>query len=129
MKNHQGWIERAERYALGALDGDELIQFQEHLAVGCPDCERCLREMGETLTLLPKSLALETPPGHIKSRLLDQIAGEDGRSAQARPRSRQLGWSLGAAVFPGEVWFRIGGLESMDAGRIHNERLQRSESS
>ena len=35
---HEEWLERAEIYGLGALDGDELIQFEAHLAA-CPVCE------------------------------------------------------------------------------------------
>ena len=30
--NHEEWIEQADIYALGALDGDELTQFEAHLA-------------------------------------------------------------------------------------------------
>ena len=29
---HEEWLERAEIYGLSALDGDELTQFEAHLA-------------------------------------------------------------------------------------------------
>jgi hypothetical protein len=40
---HEEWLERAEIYGLGALDGDELGQFEAHL-VECRVCEGHLRE-------------------------------------------------------------------------------------
>ena len=33
---HEEWLERAEIYGLSALDGDELTQFEAHLAAGAP---------------------------------------------------------------------------------------------
>ena len=33
--NHEEWLERAEIYAAGALDGAELAEFEAHLAAGC----------------------------------------------------------------------------------------------
>ena len=80
---HEHWHERGEIYALGALDGQELKEFEAHLASGCPICEAYLRETRETLAVLHRSLRPETPPLAIKSRILDQIA------PQAMTRSRQ----------------------------------------
>ena len=60
-----------EAHALGTLDGDELTQFQGHLATGC---EACLREI-ETHESMLGTLAASAPhvppaPG-VKDRLLD----------------------------------------------------------
>jgi anti-sigma factor RsiW len=53
--NHAEWLERAEIYALGALDGEELSRFEAHLAPGCPRCEDRIQRTQETLTALPRA--------------------------------------------------------------------------
>ena len=58
---HEEWLERAEIYGLSALDGDELTQFEAHLAAGCPVCERHVRETRESLAVLARSLAPSLP--------------------------------------------------------------------
>ena len=66
--DHDEWLEQADVYALGALDADELAQFETHV----PDCSLCrerLKEFGEAITLIPKSFALRIPPSEVKSRI------------------------------------------------------------
>jgi len=45
-------------YALGALDGEDLAEFERHLGAGCAQCEVALRESREALA----ALALAAPP-------------------------------------------------------------------
>ena len=71
---HEIWLERGEVYALGALDGQELNEFEAHLASGCSICEAYVRDTRETLTLLPKSLNPVAPPLALKTRVLQRIA-------------------------------------------------------
>lgn len=97
--NHHEWLERAEIYAVGALDAEEAIQFEAHLASGCELCEHHLRETREALTLVPRSLMPETPPPALKARLLAQIAGEAAPVAPARPHPRWLWWGMSAGAF------------------------------
>jgi anti-sigma-K factor RskA len=85
---HEHWHERGEIYALGALDGQELKEFEAHLASGCPICEAYLRETRETLAVLHRSLRPEAPPLAIKSRIMDQIAPQ----AMERPRQGRTRW-------------------------------------
>jgi anti-sigma-K factor RskA len=85
--DHAAWLERGEVHALGALDGQELNEFELHLASGCPICAACVRETRETLTLLHRSLPLETAPGPIKSRTLEQIT-----PAEALPQQERAAW-------------------------------------
>ena len=93
--NHEEWLERAEIYALGSLEGEELTEFEAHRASGCDLCEAHLRETRETLTLLPRSLAPLNPPPTVKARLLQQIGGE------AAPPIREIQWS-------GWPWWGVG---------------------
>jgi anti-sigma-K factor RskA len=96
--NHDDWLEKAEIYALGALDGDESTQFETHLAAGCPMCADRLRETRETLALLPRSLTPIAPPSGVRARLLAQIAGEATSFLPGRPRSRRFPWGIGAVA-------------------------------
>jgi len=97
--NHDAWIEQADVYALGALDGEELAEFEAHLATGCLTCAERLRETRESLTLLPQSLPPVAPPPALRARVLERIAAERpvaGAPVPLRPerrRSRVLWWA------------------------------------
>ena len=96
--DHQEWLERAETYAVGALDREELTQFEAHLAAGCPLCEERLRETRETLALIPGSLTPIDPPPSVKAGLLRRIAGEPALPAAEKPWSGWLWWGIGAGA-------------------------------
>jgi anti-sigma-K factor RskA len=95
---HEEWLERAEIYGLGALDGDELSQFEAHLT-GCRVCEHHLSETRETLTVFPRSLTPLTPPARIKERLLHQINPVVAPSIRESARLRWFPWSISAGAF------------------------------
>jgi len=95
--NHDEWLAQADVYALDALDGEELREFEAHLAAGCGQCEAHLRETREALTLLPRSLAPVTPPPEVKPRLLAQIAPR-GVRRETRQTPGWLWWGLGAGA-------------------------------
>ena len=92
--NHDEWLERADIYALGALDGEELTRFEAHLSAGCDACEHRLRETRETLTLLPRSLVALAPPPAAKTRLFQRIEREGPAVTPipARPRPQWIWW-------------------------------------
>jgi anti-sigma-K factor RskA len=73
---HEHWQEQSEIFAFGALDGQELKDFEAHLASGCAICEAYLRETRETLNLLHRSLQPMTPSSAVKNRVIQQISGE-----------------------------------------------------
>src|SRR4030095_713988 len=73
---HEHWREQTDIYALGSLDGRELEDFEAHLATDCENCRAYLREAHETLNLLHRSLQPRTPSVTVKTRILQQIAGE-----------------------------------------------------
>jgi anti-sigma-K factor RskA len=85
---HEHWREHVEIYTLGALDGQELKEFEAHLASGCAICEAYVRETRETLAVLHRSLRPDAPPLAIKSRILDQIVPQ----AIVRPRQETTPW-------------------------------------
>jgi anti-sigma-K factor RskA len=93
--NHNEWLERADIYALGALDGEELTEFETHLETGCPECENHLRDTRETLTLLPGSLTPLSPPAGVKARLLAQTTVTHDTVTPLPLRPRRRWWSIG----------------------------------
>jgi anti-sigma-K factor RskA len=95
---HEEWLERAEIYGLGALDGDELSQFEAHLT-GCRVCEHHLNETRDTLTVFVRSLTPLTPPQQVKARLLHQINPEVAPSIRESTRTRWFPWSISAGAF------------------------------
>ena len=61
----------AGAYALGAIDGDERPEFEEHLA----NCQACKVEVGEFLATSARLAlaAAETPPSTMRQRVLHRI--------------------------------------------------------
>lgn len=74
---HAHWLERGDIYALGALDGVELKDFQTHLATECSICKAYIQETRETLNLLHRSLRPMTPSPEVKERVLEHIDSEN----------------------------------------------------
>ena len=101
--NHDQWLEQADVYAAGALDGRELAEFEAHLATGCAICAERLRETREALALLPRSLPEVPPPPALRARVLDAIAAERRPAAapvaplRPAPRRRRALWWAGWA--------------------------------
>jgi anti-sigma-K factor RskA len=89
---HEHWQEQSEIFALGALDGQELKDFEAHLASGCAICEAYLRETRETLNLLHRSLQPMTPSPAVKDRILQQIAGEKVVPITVAQPKQTRGW-------------------------------------
>ena len=76
FQNHEEWLERAEFYALRALDGEELNQFQAHLSSGCTLCKAKVGEAEELFAQLPSSLKPIAPPASAKTRIFIEIDKE-----------------------------------------------------
>jgi anti-sigma-K factor RskA len=98
---HQNWLELGEIYALGALDGRDLNEFEAHLASGCPICEAYVRETRETLILLHKSLNPEVPSAALKAHVLQRIAppiAAPATEGKGSSFSRNW-WGLGIGAF------------------------------
>jgi anti-sigma-K factor RskA len=98
--SHDARLEQAaDVYALGALDGAELAEFEAHLATGCATCAARLRETREALAALPAALPPVPPPASLRARILQQVDAE--RPASRAPvalrrepgRGRALWWA------------------------------------
>ena len=69
---------RAALYALGALEGDEAREFEEHLAAGCAACEAELREFETVAGDLGLAAREAEPPAGVRARLLALVSEDKG---------------------------------------------------
>ena len=84
---HEPYDTLAATYAVGALDGQERVDFERHLAEGCDVCEATLRESAEALAALARSRPPMIPPPAVKDELMRRIAQTTpARRGEARPR-------------------------------------------
>ncbi len=60
----------AAAFALDALDGDEVDEFEQHLAI-CPDCEDELARLRVAAVALAFAGELAVPPPSLRERVLD----------------------------------------------------------
>jgi anti-sigma-K factor RskA len=95
---HESWLERADGYAVGALEGEERARFEDHLAEGCADCEQRLVESREAMVLLTRALPRESPAEAVKQRVFEQL-GEGRATAGAGADTRRSGFA----------WSRVAG--------------------
>ena len=97
--SHDEWLECADLYALGALDGEELGRFEDHIDAGCEECERQVHEAREALLLIPRSLPRCAGPSPDVKRRLD---GRVAREATDPPRQRRA--PSPAVAWAGPAW-------------------------
>jgi Anti-sigma-K factor rskA len=95
---HDPYETQAAAYALGALDGAELVEFERHLAAGCPACATLLRDSSEALTGLALADHPRVPPPAVKEALLRRVAMEAPRRAPVSLRWLWLRSGLVAAA-------------------------------
>jgi anti-sigma-K factor RskA len=81
---HDRWLELADVYAVGALDGSELVELEAHLATECVVCAARIRETREALALVPRSLPDAPPSPAVRARVLAAVASE-AAPGTARP--------------------------------------------
>ncbi len=100
--SHDRWAEHVDAFALGALDGEDLDDFERHLAEGCLDCQRAILETQEAVHGLVRLLPPVAPPTDLKQRLFDQIETLPAPSRQHRPLQDRRAWfriAVAASLF------------------------------
>ena len=96
--SHEPYDTFAALHAVGALDGDDLREFETHLATGCARCATLVRQTEQALARAAMAGPPEPPPGGVRERLVRRAA------AAAPGRPRWLAWTVGlvaAAVAAG----------------------------
>jgi anti-sigma-K factor RskA len=66
----------APLYVIGALDEKTAHDLEKSLHGATPQQLRVIAQWRDVATLLPQALPLQTPPGYLRERLLNQIAEE-----------------------------------------------------
>jgi Anti-sigma-K factor rskA, C-terminal len=97
MKSHEPFDELAAVYAVGALDGDDLVRFEAHLAEGCPVCAATLRDSGEALGALALAGTPAVPPPEVRVSLMAR-AGVDRPARRAPGRASWVPWAAATAA-------------------------------
>jgi anti-sigma-K factor RskA len=99
MTLHEQFADDLALHALGALDGDEKVTLEKHLAE-CASCRRELEQLRGDAALLALGTAGPRPPARAKARFIASIAKEP-RSQRLRPRVPWLailGWSAAVVM-------------------------------
>lgn len=120
MTQHEQYGEDLALYALNALEGEDRVNLEQHLA-GCAGCRAELEQLRGDGALLALSTIGPRPPARARQRLLDAVAKEadshDSKTAESEARSASgmlgrrswwgwLGWAATAAVivFAASLW-------------------------
>lgn len=74
--NEDRFTELAADYALGLIEGEELEEFERHLASGCAACERELAAMDAVGDALAYSAAQAPAPAGLRDRVLAAVAAD-----------------------------------------------------
>jgi len=84
--NHEPFETLASVYAVGALDGDDLVRFEAHLRDGCAECEAVVRASTDALAGVAARATPTIPPAHVRDALLRRA------DASSRPRPARFRW-------------------------------------
>jgi anti-sigma-K factor RskA len=99
--SHEPFAEWAALASVQALDGEEQVRFDAHMAAGCARCEETQRELAVAAAALPLALPDVPLPPDLRSKVMAQL-GPDARAARRwvpaplqSPRSRAWRWAAG----------------------------------
>jgi hypothetical protein len=94
---HEIFDELAAVYAVGALDGEDLVRFEDHLAEGCEQCALMLLDSREALARVALADPATVPPPGVKEALLSRVAAP---SPARRPPARAswVPWAAATAA-------------------------------
>jgi len=116
MTEHEQFADDLALHALNALEGDDRVKLEKHLAI-CSACRLELEQLRGDGALLALSTLGPKPPLRARQRLLDAVAKEAAASAARAQSTRTtgqprrswwgvLGWAATAAVivFAASLW-------------------------
>jgi Anti-sigma-K factor rskA len=138
MTSHETFDELAAVYAVDALDGEDLVRFEAHLAEGCERCTAALRDAHEALAQAALAETPAIPPAEVKASLLRRVAAASRPSTRRAPaRAAWVPWAAATAAVAVVAAMLTGGLvASRYEARLGQmaretaavrERLQRNE--
>jgi len=124
MTDHEQFADDLALHALNALDGEDRVKLENHLAT-CGACRLELEQLRGDGALLALSTLGPKPPLRARQRLLDAVAKEAAASPASRAKNARemghphswwgwLGWAATAAVvvFAASLWKENSALKS-----------------
>lgn len=116
MSNSDQFRELIEAYALGALDAEERVALEAHLAAGCADCAGVLQEARWLVSQLAYTAPEASPSEALKERLTQIARGEapegaasaEGEYAYGRDDKRSVA-PIGSGI-PAWMWGAVAAL-------------------
>jgi anti-sigma-K factor RskA len=90
--SHEPYETLAAVYAVGALDGDDLVQFEAHVP-GCAICQASVREAQEVLARAALTATPQVPPPDVRRALVQRVGGTPARAGRG-----WLPWALGTVA-------------------------------
>ena len=114
---HSRWSEDLAAYMLGALDTDEVNDFERHLE-GCKRCQEEMRWFEPALQTLPESVERQEAPPSLRANLMAEVRG-DVREAETRsvPTRPWRQWILKPAVGFAVVALLVAGVVGYEVGK------------
>jgi anti-sigma-K factor RskA len=94
---HARWSEDVAAYLLGALDPEEMTEFERHLE-GCERCRSEMRWLTAAVEALPEAVERQQPPPRVRERVMTEVradaraAGVDPAAAEGGVRRRLAAW-------------------------------------
>jgi hypothetical protein len=99
MTTHDTFDDLAAVYAVSALDGEDLVRFEVHLAEGCSRCAQMLLDSREALAQVALAEPPAVPPAGVRSALLARVAADGTRPARRPPaRASWVPWAAATAA-------------------------------
>lgn len=71
---HQDVYEHLEEYVSGTLTPEQRQAVEDHLALGCADCESRLAELGELAVRMADAVPQQDPPAHLRERIMQSVS-------------------------------------------------------
>jgi anti-sigma-K factor RskA len=107
-ERHDRYEELLPAHALGALDREERLEIEAHLAQ-CAECRARLASWGATAEALAESTPPVKPPAALRERLLQRVAAEAGRAGRGSALGRAAAVAavvaaLAAGLLAGGSW-------------------------
>jgi anti-sigma-K factor RskA len=105
IEHHEHLTEWITLYALEALEGEERLQIEAHLATGCLACTTRLAELSEVVTALAWAVPAVSPRPELREQLLARVRTEPTAPKPA-PRfslTQPSVWGWHRALWAGRV--------------------------
>lgn len=88
--HEEKYLEYCAAYVLGALDGEELLEFEAHLSSGCSVCGAEVTLLTQVVALLPVALPHPQLSPDIKERIMNAVRLSSKAKTQVKHRQEEL---------------------------------------